>query len=29
MSVDYLALEEKVRLIVRYWLESNELPNMN
>lgn len=27
--VDYLALEEKVRLIVRYWLDSNELPNVN
>lgn len=27
--VDYLALEEKVRLIVRYWLDSNELPNLN
>ena len=27
--VDYVALEEKVRLIVRYWLDSNELPNLN
>ena len=27
--VDYPALEEKVRLIVRYWLDSNELPNLN
>ena len=27
--VDYFALEEKVRLIVRYWLESNELPTVN
>lgn len=27
--VDYPALEEKVRLIVRYWLDSNELPLMN
>ena len=26
--VDYLALEEKVRLIVRYWLDSNELPTL-
>lgn len=27
--VDYPALEEKVRLIVRYWLDSNELPLLN
>jgi CheY-like chemotaxis protein len=27
--VDYPALEEKVRLIVRYWLHSNELPTLN
>lgn len=27
--VDYSALEEKVRLIVRYWLESNELPALS
>ena len=27
--VDYPTLEEKVRLIVRYWLDYNELPNLN
>ena len=27
--VNYPALEEKVRLIVRYWLESTELPVLN
>lgn len=27
--VDYPALEEKVRLIVRYWLDSNELPSIH
>ncbi|GAA4048253.1 response regulator [Hymenobacter glaciei] len=27
--VNYPALEEKVRLIVRYWLESNEPPTVN
>lgn len=27
--VDYFALEDKVRLIIRYWLESNELPTLN
>ena len=27
--INYSALEEKVRLIVRYWLEFNELPSPN
>jgi len=27
--INYSALEEKVRLIVRYWLEFNELPTPN
>ena len=27
--VNYVALEEKVRLIVQYWLESSELPALN
>ncbi len=27
--VNYVALEEKVRLIVQYWLESSELPTLN